>query len=408
MDIKQKMQKGFQQVDGGLFGTVLKADVGNVADAMGENKVDMLCWADPFMPDQSMPAWLKDVAIDYINQGGMEHYTAPIGSGKLKKAISEKLKQKNNLIVDPDRNILITPGSDSGLLMAMMPFLCPGDEVLVTDPGYPSNFLNPALLNAKTVQVPLDADNNFAIDIDKFEEKCTEKSKMVVLTSPNNPTGTVYSKEELIKLSEFVIRHDLVLIVDQAFEDLIYDDKEMVTMASLPGMWERTVTVFSVSKGLALSGIRVGYLVADDKIMNTFFGCAVNIIGATSTLSQSIAYEAFQNYSIISEYCAVYERRRHYVYRAMNAVPGVSMELPQSAFMAWINIKELGTSAEIVEYLKEHANVFVNDGAAYGESGKDYIRVIFGCYLDDKVIYNAIDRMQKAMMKKSEERGIRQ
>ena len=201
-------------------------------------------------------------------KGLSAHYTHPVGDAELKAAIARKLARQNGLSVVPERNILITPGSDSGLLFAMMPFIEPGDEVLVPDPSYPSNFLNPKLLGGKAVSVLLDEENGFRLTRAALEAALSPRTKMVLLTNPNNPTTTVFSREEMTMLAEFVIEHDLVAVVDQAFEDFLFDGREMVTLAALPGMWERTVTVCSVSKGMALSGVRVGYLVADDHIMD--------------------------------------------------------------------------------------------------------------------------------------------
>ncbi|EBM5323097.1 pyridoxal phosphate-dependent aminotransferase, partial [Salmonella enterica] len=174
-----------------------------------------------------------------------------------------------------------------GLLFAMMPFIEDGDEVIIHSPSYPSNFLNVELLGGTPVSVELKAENNFQIEISDFEEKITEKTKMVILTNPNNPTGTVLRRESLQALADFVIDHDLVLVVDQAFEDAIFDNIEFISIASLPGMWERTISVFSFSKGMGLSGFRVGYLVADDHIMDALYGCTVNVVGATNTSSQA-------------------------------------------------------------------------------------------------------------------------
>ena len=268
-------------------------------------------------------------------EGGMaSHYTMPIGNPELKKEIAKKLKIYNDLDADPERNIIITPGSDSGLLFAMMPFICPGDEVLVHDTGYPSNFMNPGLLGGVTVSVPLREENNYQIDIEEYYKRLTPRTKMVLLTNPNNPTATVFRRESLEKLAGFIVENDLILVIDQAFEDAIYDDIEFISAAALPGMWKRTVSVFSVSKGMALSGYRVGYVVADDNIMDVMYGCAVNILGATSTASQTGVIAAMRDRSFIKEYNKIFDRRRKHVYEIFNSIPGVSMRLPESGFLS--------------------------------------------------------------------------
>ncbi len=395
-DPRDRMNAGFCDLQGGLFGEVSKADVGDVVERLTREGVAMLSWADPFKPDRVVPEHVKRAAIAAI-EGGAEHYTAPIGSSVLKEKIAKKLRLYNKLDVDAQRNILITPGSDAGLIFAMMPFIEPGDEVLVPDPSYPSNFLNPRLLGGKTVPVPLGGEDE--LDIAAMEARVTPRTKMVVLTHPNNPTTVVYDREELLALADFVIRHDLILVCDQAFEDMVYDGREFVTPASLPGMFERTLTVCSISKGMALSGYRVGYVVASDKVMDVMYGSAVNVIGATSTASQAAAIAAFEDPSFMEDYKAIFDRRRKAVYDMFNSVPGVKMRMPQSAFLSWVDVSALGTSEEIVDYLVKDAKVSVNDGNAYGSRGRGHLRVIHGCYWDDQTLYAALERMQKSLQK---------
>lgn len=406
MDIKQKMAPGFRNLQGGLFSKVTKADVGDAATAMKEQGIDLMAWADPFFPDPSLPAPVAEAMKASIESGEAVHYTMPIGNLTLKQEIAKKLSAYNHLSVTPGRNILITPGSDSGLLFAMMPFLNPGDEVLVPDPSYPSNFLNPQLLGAECVPFPLDAENGYQIDVGEMEKRVTGRTKMVLISHPNNPTTTVFSRESLTALSEFVIRHDLVLVCDQAFEDAIFDGRELVTPASLPGMWERTVTVFSVSKGLGLSGLRVGYIVADDKIMDVFYGCAVNVIGATNTAAQAGAIAAFRHPEILAEYRVRLERRRDLAYQAFSGIPGVKVAPSQSGILSWLDVSALGESGAVCEYLTENARVSVNDGAAYGSMGKGHLRIVHGCFADDERAQSAFGRIRQALIQLGRERGL--
>lgn len=285
-DIKSKMRKTFAKLDGGLFSTAQKADVGDVAARMEAAGVAMMSWADPFMPDPAIPQSVMDAAIEALKTGFPAHYTMPIGSPDLKKLIADRIERKYGFRLDPSRNIIINPGSDNGLLFAMMPWINPGAEVMVHDPSYASNFLNPELLGGVTVKVPTFPEDGYHIRIEEYEKRVTDKTKMVLLTNPNNPTGVSYTREELEQLAAFCVKHDLICVCDQAFEDTVFPENEMVCISQLEGMWERTVTVCSVSKGMALSGFRVGWTYASDVIMDVYFACAVNIQGATSTLAQ--------------------------------------------------------------------------------------------------------------------------
>ena len=223
--IKEKMNNQFASLKGGLFETVTKADVGEGVGELIKQGVDIMAWADPFFPDPSIPDSVKRAMIESLEEGFPSHYSMPIGKFELREAIARKIQRKTGLVLNPSRNIIVTPGSDSGLLYAMMPFIKPGDEVLVPDPSYPSNFLNPKLLGGVTVPVPLYASNNWQLSVDELEARVTSKTKMLLLCHPNNPTTTVFRKETLKAIAEFVIKHDLILVCDQAFEDHIYDDR---------------------------------------------------------------------------------------------------------------------------------------------------------------------------------------
>ena len=407
MGVENKIAERFKGIQGGLFSKVSKADVGTALNDLIANGAALMCWADPFFPDPAIPEHVKKATIEGIEEGTSAHYTMPIGNMELKKELAKKLKSFNKFEnVDPERNILITPGSDAGLLFAMMPFINPGDEILVPDPSYPSNFLNGKIIGGVTVPVPLDVANNYQVDIEEFEKRVTSKTKMLLITNPNNPTTTVFRKESMEALAEFAKKHDLIVVSDQAFEDSVYDGIEYISMASLPGMWERTVTVCSISKGMALSGYRVGYIVADDHIMDIFYGCAVNVVGATNTASQLGAIAAMKDSRFLHEYNEIFEKRRKKVYELFNSIPGVSMAMPESSFMSWVNISKLGTSSEVYQYLIKEANVIVNEGTPYGKQGEGFLRVIHGAYKDENKLMEALNRVKVALVKLAKEKGI--
>ena len=231
-----------------------------------------------------------------------------------------------------------------------------------------------------------------------MREKLTSKTKMVLLTHPNNPTTTVYNRESLEKLRDFIVENDLVLVVDQAFEDFTYDN-EMITPASMDGMFERTVTVFSFSKGMGLSGLRVGYIVTDDHIMDTMFANAVGVIGATSTSSQKAIIEAMKHPEFMKIFEDAYEYRRHKAFEILNSIPNVSCELPESGFLCWVDVSKLGNSSDIVSYLVKEAKVSVNDGINYGEGGKGHLRIVLGVYKDNSRVVDALMRIKEALTK---------
>lgn len=398
MNIKEKMIPAFRSANGGLFSSVEKADVGSSYQDLEKQGVALMGWADPFMPDFSLPEHIKEATIQAIDMAAAPHYTAPVGNSLLKKAIAKKLKEKNNLVVDPERNIIITPGSDSGLYFSMLPFILPGDEVLIPSPCYPNNILNVSIMGGKAVPVPLRPENHYQLEESELEQRVTSKTKMVVLTHPNNPTTTIYNRDSLDALCRFVIRHDLILVCDQAFEDFCYEN-EMLTPATLPGMFERTITVFSFSKGMGLSGYRIGYIVCSDTIMDSMFANAVSVLGATHTASQMAVMAGLENPAFMKEFECAFNYRRKAAFDILNSIPGVHMLMPESGFLCWVDVSKLGNSTEIAAFLLKQARVSVNDGVNYGVGGEGHLRIVLGVYRDNQKVIDALNRIKSALLK---------
>ena len=403
--MKEKMIPAFRKAEGGLFTAVEKADVGSAYQEMEKQGVALMGWADPFMPDASMPKHVEQALIDAIRHPSAPHYTAPIGSSQLKAKIAEKLKTKNHLLVDPERNILITPGSDSGLYFAILPFIEDGDEVLIPSPSYPNNTLNIEIMGGRVVPVPLRPETGYQLEVELLEQNVSEKTKMIVLTHPNNPTTTVYNRQSLEILRDFVIRHDLILVCDQAFEDFCYEN-EMITPAAMDGMFERTVTVFSFSKGMGLSGLRVGYLVCGDEIMDSLYANAVSVLGATNTACQKALIAALEDPSFMQEFERAFNVRRQAAEKILNSIPNVHADLPQSGFLCWVDVSQLGDSSQIVQYLVKHAQVAVNDGKNYGPGGEGHLRIVLGVYRDDAKVIAALERIKAALIQWQEENHV--
>ena len=403
--ITDKMIPAFQKTQGGLFSKVEKADVGDVGEKLAGG-VAFLSWADPFYPNASMPAHVAQAMIDSISNGTAEHYTMPIGNLELKRELVKRLKKYNGLDVVPERNILITPGSDAALFYAMLPFINDGDEVMIIDPSYPNNFQNAEILGGKIVRIPVYEKDGYQFRIEEFESRLTPKTKMVVLTNPNNPTTVSYRRRNMEQLADFIVRNDLVLVVDQAFEEPVFDGIEMVTAAALPGLWERTVSVFSISKGLGLSGLRVGYIVADDHIIDKLYGAAVTVLGAANTSAQIGAIAALKDPSFSETFYQHFDKRRHLVYQYLHDIPGVSMRLSESGFLSWIDVSRLGTEQEVSDYLLEHAKVALNIGTPYGEQGRGHLRIVQGAIGSDEEIEKVLTRMRSALLELSKTRGL--
>ena len=379
--MKSKMKKEFLNFEGGLFSEVEKADVGDSYTKMAEAGVALMGWADPFMPDFSIPSHIMDKTIEAIKSPISSHYTAPTGNMELRAVICSRFLEKYGVEIIPERNVIITPGSDSALFFAMFPFLQKDDEVIIPCPSYPNNMQNIKMMQATPVVYKLESNNDYQIEMESLEALVTDKTKMIVLTHPNNPTTTVYSKESLETIRTIVLKYNLVLVCDQAFDDFTFENEYIAPM-SLPDMFEHTITVCSISKGMGLSGYRVGYIIASDKIMDVMYGCAVSVVGATNTVSQIAAVEAFKH-------------------------SGVKMKLPESGFLAWVDVSELGDSSTICKRLVDEAKVAVNDGVNYGPGGEGHIRIVLGVYRDNEVVVEALERMAQVLNKIALEKGIK-
>lgn len=404
--MKNRMKKEFVNFEGGLFGKVEKADVGDSYTMMQDAGFSLMGWADPFMPDFSLPSHVLEKTIKTISEPISSHYTAPTGNMELREIICQRINDKYKMNLNSRRNIIITPGSDSALFFAMFPFLEKGDEVIIPCPSYPNNMQNIKMMQATPITLQLSDENNYQICLNDLEKLITDKTKMIILTHPNNPTTTVFNRESLEAIKTVVLKYNLVLVCDQAFEDFTYEN-EFIAPMSMNEMFEHTITICSISKGMGLSGYRVGYIIADDKIMDVLYGCAVSVIGATNTISQVAAIEAFKHPEFMKEFEEAYDYRRHKAYEIINSVPGVKMDLPESGFLGWIDVRKLGDSSMICKRLVEEAQVVVNDGINYGPGGEGHLRIVLGVYKDNQTVVNALNKIARVLKQIAMEKGIK-
>lgn len=404
-DQKNKMNPAFRTFEGGLFAEVEKADVGDGFERLQESGVDMMSWADPFMPDAAVPQHVKQAALNAMNDPIASHYTAPVGNTRLREQIARRWQKRYGMRLYPQRNILITPGSDSALYFAMLPFIETGDEVIVCTPCYPNNLQNIKMMGAKAVYCELQAADGYQIRKEALEACVSEQTKMIVLTHPNNPTTTVFDQRSLEAVRDLVLAHDLILVVDQAFEDFTFEQK-MIAPAAMADMFAHTVTVCSTSKGYGLSGYRVGYIIADDVFMDVYYGCAVSVIGATNTVSQLAVLAAMEDESFMQEFEAAYDWRRHQAAAILSGIPGVKIQLPQSGFLCWVDVSGLADSSEVCARLLSDARVSVNDGKNYGPGGEKGFRIVLGVYRDNERVRQALLRIREVLLQMAQEKGL--
>lgn len=392
--MKNHLREAFSSVSGGLFDSVIKADVGEGAGKILESGGTILAWADPDFPDPAMPESVQKALLKSVEEGISSHYVMPIGPRELRIEIANKIKRQTGLDLDPSRNIIVTPGSDSGLFYSMFPFLEAGNDVLIPTPTYPNNLVNVGLMGANVIEVPTLKENNYQIRKADLEKSLTKNTKMLVICHPNNPTSVVYRPESIYEIAEFVIENDLILVCDQAFEDIIFDGIEFIAPASLDGMLERTVTVCSLSKGYGLSGLRIGYIYTSDVLIDKYYGAAVNILGAPSHLSCAGAIAAIKDDSIIEERKIRLEQRRSVVAEIFNSIPGVRCNKPESGILHWVDVSEIGDGEELTQFILKDQQILVNPGSQYGKGYEGNLRMIYGCFRNNDDLFNAFERVK--------------
>ncbi|MBS1870258.1 MAG: pyridoxal phosphate-dependent aminotransferase [Actinobacteria bacterium] len=372
-------------------------DPGAVVDT---SKVAVMAVSDPFDPDDCTPQHVRDAAVACLDGHGA-HYSTPFGERDLRELIAEKVARVNGLEVDPDRNITVSPGADPLLTFCARPFLEPGagHEILTPIPAFNSNLEVGALTGGVTVPVPTREEDGFELRMDEFERLLTPRTKLVLLTNPNNPTTTVYSRRSLEQLAEFAIANDLVVISDQAFEELVFDGHEMTDIAALPGMAERTIVICSLSKGMGLSGYRIGYAVASEDITDVLHSCVPHVFGAPNTVAQAAAVAALRDPGFVESYRREYMARAARICALLDTVPQLRYVQPRSGFCVWLNVAAYGGASTVAEYLLREAHVMVTEGGMFGS--EDHIRLVYAAFAQRERCLDAVERVVDALRRLS-------
>ena len=346
-------------------------------------------------PDFDTPEVIKQAANKALANGNV-FYTSNYGTPELRQAIADKLKRDNNIDYKAEE-ILVTIGVGEGTYAAVAAFTEPGDEILVPDPVWLNYIHVPHFFGAVPVSYALKEENDYQIDLDQIESLITPKTKMLVINTPGNPTGVVQSYETLEKLAEIAKKHDLIVVSDEIYEKLVYDGAKHVSIAALPGMKERTITLNGFSKCYSMTGWRLGYVAAPVEFIKAMVRVHAYINTCAPSFVQEAGITALEKAEPdVQEMVKEYQRRRDYTVSAINAIDGLSCKTPGGAFYIFVNIKELGkTSAEMADYLLETAKIAAVPGSAFGPQGEGYIRLSYACSYER--IVEAMERMKKAI-----------
>ena len=327
-------------------------------------------------PDFDTPWHVRDEGI-YSLEKGRTFYTSNSGLKELREEISNYLQRRYRLQYDPIHEILVTVGGSEGIDLALRAMLNPGDEVLIPEPCYVSYLPCVVLADGVPVTIELKEENEFRLTKQELLEKITDKTKMLVLPFPNNPTGAVLRREDLEAIAEVVIEKDLFVLSDEIYSELTYGE-DHVSIASLPGMWERTLTINGFSKSYAMTGWRLGYICGPRVIVEQMTKIHQFAIMCAPTTAQYAAVEALRNGDDdVAMMREAYNQRRRFLMHEFERM-GLKCFEPFGAFYVFPSIKEFGlTSDEFAMRLLEEEHVAVVPGTAFGECGEGFLRISY-------------------------------
>lgn len=355
-------------------------------------------------PDFDTPWHIREEGI-YSLEKGRTFYTSNAGLKELKVEISKYLERKFGLSYDYDREIIVTVGGSEAIDIAMRAMLDPGDEVIIPQPSFVCYPPCALLANGTPVIIELKAENEFRLTAEELKAAVTPKSKLLVLPFPNNPTGSVMSRKDLEEIAEVVIENDLFVLSDEIYAELTYGEESHVSIASLPGMRERTIVINGFSKAYAMTGWRLGYACGPGVILEQMLKIHQFAIMCAPTTSQYAAVEALKNGDKdIIRMREEYDGRRRYLLHRFREM-GIPCFEPYGAFYMFPCISVFGmTSEEFAEKLLESEKVAVVPGTAFGRGGEGFIRVSYAYSLED--LKKALDRIEHFINNLRKEYGI--
>ena len=374
------------------------------AKEMKENGIDVISFGAG-EPDFNTPANIINAAIKAMEEGNTK-YTNVNGILPLREAICKKFKEDNVLIYKPSQ-IVVSTGAKQSLANVFLAILNPGDEVIVPNPYWVSYPELIGLADGKAVFVESDETSSYKFTKENLEKVVTEKTKAIILNTPNNPTGTIYNKEELIEIAEFAKKHDLIIVSDEMYEKLIYDGEKHVSIASVSDdAYERTIVINGLSKSYAMTGWRLGYCGASEKIAKLMTNIQSHMTSNVCSITQYAAVEALNGpQDKVKEMIVEFERRRNYMAKTLEEMNNLSIIKPQGAFYIMINIdkclgkeingERINDSMDFSAKLLEHEKVAVIPGKAFGLD--NYVRVSYATSMES--IEKGLERINKFVNK---------
>jgi aspartate aminotransferase len=364
---------------------------GDLVEKLKREGIDVISFAIG-EPDFTTPQHIIDAATDALNQG-FTHYTCTDGIIELREAIVEKSKIENNINCAPS-NVIVTP-TKLGIFASVMALAQKGDEVILSDPGFVSNFQVINFSGAKSVCVKTLQENDFRLLPEDVVEAITPKTKIIMLNSPGNPTGSVATKEDLMGISDLAEDHDIHVISDEIYEKIIYEG-EHHSIAALKNMFDRTVTLNGFSKSYAMTGWRLGWILASEKIVKAIKKIQQHSISCAVSFAQKGGVAALTGtQEPVKEMVLEFKARRDMIVDGINSISAFQCRRPHGAFYAFAKFDSEMNSVDFAKMLIESAHVALTPGSAFGTGGEGYVR--FSYATSRKNIKEGLARVEKAL-----------
>ena len=349
----------------------------------------------PGEPDFDTPKHIIDFAKKQLDLR-KTHYTPIGGITEVKEAFAEKLKKENKIEVDPEKQIIVTVGAKEAILLSLMSLMDPGDSALVPNPGYVAYIPIIDSLNGRPLSLQLKLEENWENDLDRAKKLMTDKTTLLILNSPSNPTGTVFSKKKLEEIADFARDNCLIILSDEAYEKFVYDDAKHISIGSLNGMENHIVSIYSFSKTYAMPGFRVGYAAGPEDIIKAMTRLKLGTTLSTPTISQLAAkYAVESTQKPVMGMLKEYSRRRKLMCKRLADI-GLDCGNPKGAFYMFPDIRKFGmSSVKFSKFLLEKAKVLVVPGTEFGKYGEGFIMMSYATSYQK--IEEAMDRIERAV-----------
>ena len=327
-------------------------------------------------PDFDTPANVREAAKRALDDG-WTHYGPPLGLPALREAIAADATARKGFAASPDR-VVVTPGAKPIMFYAIESLVEPGVEVIFPDPGFPIYESMTRFCGGTPVRLPIRQELDFRIDLDELERLITPRTRLLIINSPANPTGGVFTRADVERIGELVLGHDMVVLADEIYGRIVYEG-EHVSLASLPGLAERTIVLDGFSKTYAMTGWRLGYAIVPEPLLAPFSRLIINSVSCTSSFSQLAAVEALTGpQDTVEAMVEEFRARRSLVVDGLNAIPGVTCRMPAGAFYAFPDISATGLDGSaFADRLLDETGVCVLAGTAFGQVGRDHIRISY-------------------------------